>query len=193
MDAFQANDSAISVAATNRGISANSAETSPSNTNSKPDEREASPVMNYFQLSPEDQAIQDLEHTSAAQQAQDEIDVDSGIDARSLSDAGYETDSMGSGTTSLATSVRDYAFENGRRYHRFREGAYNFPNDDSEQEREDMKHAMVVNLCQALHYAPIGPNPHNILDLGTGTGIWAIESKSYALSTITAAGSDGTV
>jgi hypothetical protein len=35
-------------------------------------------------------------------------------------------------------------FENGRRYHRFREGAYNFPNDESEQEREDMKHAMML-------------------------------------------------
>ena len=72
--------------------------------------------------------------------------------------------------------MRNYAFENGRRYHRFREGAYNFPNDDSEQDREDMKHAMVVNLCQQLHFAPIGASPHNILDMGTGTGIWAIES-----------------
>jgi hypothetical protein len=26
-----------------------------------------------------------------------------------------------------------------------------------------------------LHMAPIPPNPHRILDLGTGTGIWAIE------------------
>ncbi|RDL41662.1 S-adenosyl-L-methionine-dependent methyltransferase [Venustampulla echinocandica] len=176
MDALQANDSAISVAATNRGVSANSAEVAPSNTNTKPDEAQSSPAMNsYFQLSPEDQAIQDLEHSSAAQQAQDGIDVDSGTDGQSVSDAGYETDSIGTGTTSLASSIRNYAFENGRRYHRFREGAYNFPNDDSEQEREDMKHAMVVNLCQELHYAPIGSNPQNILDLGTGTGIWAIE------------------
>ena len=26
-----------------------------------------------------------------------------------------------------------------------------------------------------LHYAPIGENPGRILDVGTGTGIWAIE------------------
>jgi hypothetical protein len=92
-------------------------------------------------------------------------------------DAGYETDSRTSGSTSLASSVRDYAFENGRRYHKFREGRYAFPNDDVEQEREDMKHAMVKMLCQQLHFAPIGDHPQQILDIGTGTGIWAIESE----------------
>lgn len=93
-------------------------------------------------------------------------------------DAGYESDSRSSASTSLASSVRDYAFENGRRYHKFREGRYNFPNDDVEQEREDMKHAMVKMLCQQLHFAPIGDHPQEILDVGTGTGIWAIESES---------------
>jgi len=44
-----------------------------------------------------------------------------------------------------------------------------------EQDREDMKHAMIMFLCQQLHFAPIGPNPQNVLDMGTGTGIWAIE------------------
>jgi len=52
-----------------------------------------------------------------------------------------------------------------------------FPNDESEQAREDMKHAMILNLCGGkLHYAPIGENPQNILDVGTGTGIWAMDS-----------------
>lgn len=114
------------------------------------------------------------------QQAQNQIDIDSGADAQSItsaSESGYESDTLGSSSTTLSSSLRDYAFENGRRYHRFREGAYNFPNDDSEQDREDMKHAMMVNLCQRLHFAPLGENPHNILDMGTGTGIWAIESE----------------
>lgn len=92
-------------------------------------------------------------------------------------DAGYESDTRTSASTSMASSVRDYAFENGRRYHKFREGRYNFPNDDVEQEREDMKHAMVKMLCQQLHFAPIGAHPQEILDIGTGTGIWAIESE----------------
>ncbi|KAH6894151.1 S-adenosyl-L-methionine-dependent methyltransferase [Thelonectria olida] len=92
------------------------------------------------------------------------------------SDAGYESDSVTSGSTSVTSSIRDYMYENGRRYHRFREGSYNFPNDDVEQEREDMKHAMIKLLCnQKLHFAPIGDHPQEVLDIGTGTGIWAIE------------------
>jgi SAM-dependent methyltransferase len=92
------------------------------------------------------------------------------------SDDGYATDDMSRGSTSISSSVRDYAFENNRRYHKFKEGAYAFPNDEPEQEREDMKHAMIVNLCDGrLHYAPL-KNPQKILDVGTGTGIWAIDS-----------------
>jgi hypothetical protein len=115
------------------------------------------------------------ENAQAAIQAGDgNIQVDS--EALS-SDAGYESDSLSSGSTSLSSSVREYAFENGRRYHKFREGRYNFPNDDVEQEREDMKHSMIAMLCQRLHFAPIGEYPQEILDIGTGTGSWAIESK----------------
>jgi len=92
-------------------------------------------------------------------------------------DAGYYTDTASTASTSISSSVRDYAFENGRRYHKYREGTYQFPNDEPEQAREDMKHAMLVNLCDGrLHYAPLG-NPQNIIDLGTGTGIWCMDSK----------------
>ncbi|PVH70002.1 S-adenosyl-L-methionine-dependent methyltransferase [Cadophora sp. DSE1049] len=38
-----------------------------------------------------------------------------------------------------------------------------------------MTHAMMVNLCQRLHFALIGMNLQNILDMSTGTGIWAID------------------
>jgi methylase of polypeptide subunit release factors len=40
-----------------------------------------------------------------------------------------------------------------------------------------MKHGCLLLLCQSLHLAPIR-NPHEILDIGTGTGIWAIDSES---------------
>lgn len=92
------------------------------------------------------------------------------------SDPGYESDRASFASTSLSSSARDYLFENGRRYHRFREGRYNFPNDEAEQDREDMKHACVKMLCQQLYFAPLDErNVQNVLDIGTGTGIWAIE------------------
>ena len=50
------------------------------------------------------------------------------------------------------------------------------PNDDIEQERMSMQHRamFLASGCQNL-YAPIPENPQNILDLGTGIGIWAID------------------
>lgn len=97
---------------------------------------------------------------------------------------GYETatDASSNASTSLASTVRDFNFENKRRYHKFKEGRYLLPNDDMEQEREDMKHAMVLHVCEgALHNAPLD-NPQKILDIGTGTGIWAIDSEQIFMT-----------
>ncbi|KAI2610705.1 S-adenosyl-L-methionine-dependent methyltransferase [Hypoxylon fragiforme] len=78
-------------------------------------------------------------------------------------------------SVSVSDDVRDYIFENSRRYHKYYDGLYHFPNDDAEQEREDLQHAMVILLCEGkLHFAPLD-NPQSVLDIGTGTGIWAIE------------------
>lgn len=41
-------------------------------------------------------------------------------------------------------------------------------------------HIFLLLLNDALHLAPIGPRPHKILDVGTGTGIWAIDMAEYA-------------
>ena len=62
-------------------------------------------------------------------------------------------------------------FENGRRYHWFYKGSYNFPNNDLEQDRENIAYALITSFCDRLHFAPIGANPQNVLDIGTGTGI----------------------
>ncbi|KAF6816530.1 methyltransferase domain-containing protein [Colletotrichum sojae] len=102
-------------------------------------------------------------------------------DTIEASDDGYESDTRSHhqhaalGTKSLSPSVRDYAFENNRRYHRYREGRYHFPNDDPEQEREFMKHVVMTHLLgNKLHRAPL-VNPQQVLDIGTGTGVWAID------------------
>lgn len=38
-----------------------------------------------------------------------------------------------------------------------------------------LHHAYLLLLRGQLHRAPIGKNPNRILDIGTGTGIWAID------------------
>lgn len=84
---------------------------------------------------------------------------------------GYDTASTGS--TSATSSIYAHTIENGRRYQHFKNGRYPIPNDDEELNREDMKHAMLMELCDGeLFYAPIGENPQKILDIGTGTGEW---------------------
>jgi SAM-dependent methyltransferase len=51
-----------------------------------------------------------------------------------------------------------------------------FPNDDEENDRLDLyHHIQTLSLGGKLHLAPIGENPQRILDIGTGTGIWAID------------------
>lgn len=65
--------------------------------------------------------------------------------------------------------------ELGRTYHGYKEGTYLLPNDAVEQDRLDMQHmAWGAMMNGALSWAPIG-EPLNVLDIGTGTGIWAIE------------------
>jgi hypothetical protein len=136
------------------------------------------PSQNQYQQQP---AVNSLQDDDAIPQEGNVIEADASPEAQHIpavaSDDGYETDGASSASTSVTSSIRDYAFENSRRYHKFQEGRYQFPNDDLEQEREDMKHAMVVHLCNGkLHFAPLD-NPQTILDIGTGTGIWAIDSK----------------
>ncbi|KAF7718882.1 Uncharacterized protein PECH_002631 [Penicillium ucsense] len=80
------------------------------------------------------------------------------------SDSNGEFDDELSDLTSLSSSVLQFEYENGRRYCSNRSGNYMMPNDEEEQDRMDL-----------LYNAPIGPSPQNILDLGTGTGIWAMD------------------
>lgn len=79
---------------------------------------------------------------------------------------------------SLASSVRDYCYENGRRYHAYRHGQYPIPNDEEEQDRLAFLHHFFKMLTGGdLYRAPVaqGRAPQRILDLGTGTGDWALE------------------
>ncbi|KAF4974129.1 hypothetical protein FZEAL_8939 [Fusarium zealandicum] len=77
----------------------------------------------------------------------------------------------------------DLEVDNGRRYHAFREGTYLVPNDDEEQDRMDLVHHIYSLILDGkLHLAPIDKNSQRVLDLGTGTGIWAIDFAEVFLS-----------
>ncbi|EKV19902.1 hypothetical protein PDIG_00140 [Penicillium digitatum PHI26] len=79
-------------------------------------------------------------------------------------------------TASLLSDVKNYAYENGRRYHSYREGHYVLPNDEPEQDRQDLlHHVRNLVLNGRLFRAPLDNHIQRALDIGTGTGIWAID------------------
>lgn len=68
----------------------------------------------------------------------------------------------------------------GRRYHAYRDGfEYNLPNDEQELDRLDLQHHLFyLTLRGNLHQSALDASPYgvqHVLDIGTGTGIWAID------------------
>ncbi|KAI9800693.1 MAG: hypothetical protein M1825_004015 [Sarcosagium campestre] len=79
-------------------------------------------------------------------------------------------------TTSIASTVYNYRRENGRTYHSYKDGSYIMPNDEKEKDRLDLQHQMsILTLDNKLYLSPISDNVQRVLDVGTGTGIWAID------------------
>ncbi|KAJ9269310.1 hypothetical protein DTO212C5_4582 [Paecilomyces variotii] len=94
--------------------------------------------------------------------------LDSRIDANAFMCP--ETD-----TTSIKSSIYRYRVEHGRRYHAYKDGAYWGPNDEEAQETNDLAHHVnLLMMNQRLYLAPLD-KPQKVLDVGTGTGIWAID------------------
>ncbi|KAE9370618.1 S-adenosyl-L-methionine-dependent methyltransferase, partial [Stipitochalara longipes BDJ] len=85
-----------------------------------------------------------------------------------------------SSKASVRSSLYEYIEENGRKYHRYKAGTYMLPNDESEQDRLDLQHHLfLLGLHGRLYLAPIEDGPlHNVLDVATGTGIWATDFAS---------------
>ncbi|KXH69618.1 methyltransferase domain-containing protein [Colletotrichum salicis] len=71
------------------------------------------------------------------------------------------------------TEYPDYT-EHGRQYGSFGGGRYLFPVDEAEKDRLDMFHALITRARGGLWEVPL-PDKPQVLDLGTGTGIWAID------------------
>lgn len=106
---------------------------------------------------------------SSPQAELDVDDNDSAIATEDLEDM--------SSTTSIGSSILRYRQENGRTYHAYKDGKYLLPNDEGENDRLDLQHHMYfLTLDSKLYAAPIPKEQLNrVLDLGTGTGIWAMD------------------
>ncbi|KAK0704312.1 S-adenosyl-L-methionine-dependent methyltransferase [Lasiosphaeris hirsuta] len=102
------------------------------------------------------------------------LEVDDNADAGSLLDDGM------SSTASITSSIIQYRRENGRTYHAYKDGKYVMPNDEQEQDRLDLQHNLfLLTFNNSLYLSPAGrdgqPPLRHVLDVGTGTGIWATD------------------
>ncbi|CCE28843.1 uncharacterized protein CPUR_02532 [Claviceps purpurea 20.1] len=94
-------------------------------------------------------------------------------------DSIFSEESVQSATTSIASSILEYRKIHGRTYHsdKFTTN-YFIPNDDQQLESEQLwsHHFLTILLDDQLFLAPLEKDKtHRVLDVGTGSGIWAVE------------------
>lgn len=107
----------------------------------------------------------------APEQDEQEDEADDDDDADSAIDAPFRES-----LTSLRSSIMAYQHENGRTYHAMSAGKYFLPNDEQEIERLDLQHHVLTLTIEGNHcLCPKNDTAKRVLDLGTGTGIWAME------------------
>jgi trans-aconitate methyltransferase len=88
------------------------------------------------------------------------------------------SDDLSTYTQSLRSSIVQGVSEHGRRYHSYgSSGYYLAPEDAAEQERLELQHeAFRISFNDQHLLAPVKVDAiKEVLDLGTGTGTWAIE------------------
>ncbi|KAK1690621.1 S-adenosyl-L-methionine-dependent methyltransferase [Colletotrichum godetiae] len=82
-----------------------------------------------------------------------------------ISDSEQDLESIRSETTSVKDSILEYRIENGRSYHKYKDG--------------NMQHEIcLLTFHERLGLAPPcdeGAKVGRVLDLGTGTGLWAVD------------------
>ncbi|KAH8895803.1 S-adenosyl-L-methionine-dependent methyltransferase [Thozetella sp. PMI_491] len=112
---------------------------------------------------------------TAPEETQQRIELDPEVVADD-GDSAIDEESIRGSTASLTSSILEYRSINGRTYQSSKTTEYWAPNDEKHLESFDIAHQWVtMMLGDKLYVAPIGDNPHHILDLGTGSGIWAID------------------
>ncbi|TDZ71701.1 Secondary metabolism regulator LAE1 [Colletotrichum trifolii] len=103
----------------------------------------------------------------AARDADDDGDGDSALG-----------DGAASSTASITSSILHYRKIHGRTFHsEVGNAQYWGSNDEQQNECWDINHHLLTLSCGGkLHLAPLDPSKlHKALDIGTGTGIWAMD------------------
>ncbi|KAH6876854.1 S-adenosyl-L-methionine-dependent methyltransferase [Thelonectria olida] len=101
------------------------------------------------------------------------IDENASVEGASDEGVGIKDDDSTASITSSVCAREEYK---GREYVNVKYEFYLLPIDDQQQEAQDIiYYALSLMLDGKLCLAPISSSPTRILDVGTGTGIWAID------------------
>lgn len=87
-------------------------------------------------------------------------------------------DSAASSTASVSSSILEYRIINGRTYHAERGDAQYWASNDAQanESLDVIHHTSTLVLDGKLYLAPLNKKRlTKVLDVGTGTGIWAID------------------
>ncbi|KAF8851800.1 S-adenosyl-L-methionine-dependent methyltransferase [Acephala macrosclerotiorum] len=119
--------------------------------------------------------INNHEESSSDEDAEDHgegtIETDSFHDDNSAyGEADYVSE-----TATLSSDILRYREENGRTYHSYGSTEHWGPNDEQAMEQQDLSHHLWTLLLEDQFFLAPVTNPQKVLDLGTGTGIWAMD------------------
>ncbi|KAK0631293.1 S-adenosyl-L-methionine-dependent methyltransferase [Immersiella caudata] len=117
--------------------------------------------------------------------SQDAVEISGGIlpaehwaqQAKDDADSSYGDDAASS-TASLSASILEYRTLHGRTYHsdKATDAQYWTPNDEQMAEASDVvHHCITLSQDGKLFQAPLKDDIQTVLDVGTGSGIWAID------------------
>ncbi|KAH7142157.1 S-adenosyl-L-methionine-dependent methyltransferase [Dactylonectria macrodidyma] len=109
--------------------------------------------------------------------ATDPIAVRDDADLTDENDSAVGSDDATSSTASITSSILQYRTIQGRTFHSEKYNTEYFaPNDDQQSESMDITHHYLTLLLKnKLFLAPLRKDIQEILDVATGTGIWAID------------------